>query len=225
VELEWVWDPIVGLLVSIAARPAFREAPSPHEDYVTKTPLRLPFTGTWNVLWGGRTWEENRHSSVADMRYALDLLILQRGSSCGGDCTKNEQYYCWGKPVVAPADGTVVFAENALPDNRPNSPDPKTLFGNHVIIDHGNGEFSLMGHLKKGSLKVNQGDAVTAGDVIAATGNSGMSTEPHLHYQLMDGPAWAQAQGLPVRFFRYEADGKTVMRGEPKRGQVISPPK
>src|SRR6185503_2329605 len=102
-----------GLLVSFSARPAFREAPSPHTDYVVKTQLKLPFRGAWSVLWGGRTWEENRHSAVADMRYALDLWITVKGSSCTGDCTKNEQYHCWSRTVLAPADGKVVVAENS----------------------------------------------------------------------------------------------------------------
>ncbi|MBK7862265.1 MAG: M23 family metallopeptidase [Archangiaceae bacterium] len=223
VEMQWVWDPGKGALVSVSARPAFREAPSPHEDYVPKVELKLPFRGTWTVLWGGRTWEVNRHSSVADMRYATDLWMLKKGSSCTGDCTKNEQYFCWGKPVVAPADGTVVFVESSRPDNRPNAPDPNNLFGNHVVIDHGNSEYSLLAHLHRGSVVVKKGEKVTVGEIIAVAGNSGMSTEPHLHYQLMDGPDWSTAQGLPARFFRYNVDGKPVEVGELKRGQYLSP--
>jgi len=223
VELEWVWDPAKGMLMSVGARPAFREAPSPHMDYVPKVELKLPFRGTWAVLWGGRTWDLNRHASVADMRYATDLWILKNGSSCQGDCTRNEQYHCWSKPIVAPADGTVVFVENGRPDNRPNSPDPKNLFGNHVVIDHGNSEYSLMAHLKKGSVVVKKGEKVTVGEIIAVAGNSGMSTEPHLHYQLMDGPDWATAQGLPARFYRYNVNGKPVEVGELRRSQYLSP--
>jgi hypothetical protein len=222
-EMEWVWDPNKGVLISFAMRPAQQEAPSPHEDYVPTTQLRLPFRGTWNVLWGGRTWEENHHASVADMRYALDLFILKQGSSCGGDCSKNDQYYCWGKPVQAAASGRVVEVEAGRPDNRPNSPDPNNLFGNHVVIDHGNGEFSLMAHLRNGSVRVKVGDQVQGGEVVALTGNSGMSTEPHLHFQLMDGPAWDKAQGLPARFYKYQVDGKNIDNGELHRGQVVQP--
>jgi hypothetical protein len=222
-EIEWVWDPNRGQLVSLTMRPAEKEAPSPHEDYVCKTPLKLPFRGVWNVLWGGRTWEENRHASVADMRYALDLLVMKSGATCGGDCTRNDQYYCWGRPVAAPAAGKIIEVVADRPDNRPNSPDMNNLFGNHVVIDHGNGEYSLMAHLRNGSVMVKVGDAVEQGEIVALTGNSGMSTEPHLHYQLMDGPAWDKAQGLPARFTRYTADGKPVDVGEVKRFQVISP--
>jgi hypothetical protein len=222
-ELEWVWDPNKGVLISVGAHPAFREAPSPHADYVPKVELKLPFRGTWMVLWGGRTWDFNHHSSVADMRYATDLWMLKNGSSCTGDCTKNEQYFCWGKPVVAPADGTIVFVENGRPDNRPNAPDPKNLFGNYVVIDHGNSEYSLLAHLKHGSVVVKPDEKVTVGEIIAVAGDSGMSTEPHLHYQLMDGPDWSTAQGLPARFYRYNVDGRPVGVGELRRGQYLSP--
>ncbi len=222
-EIEWLWDPTKGQLISLAMRPAFKEAPSPHEDYVSKTELHLPFRGTWNVLWGGRTWEENRHASVADMRYAADLLAVKNGATCTGDCTRNDQYLCWARPVVAPAGGTIIEMEDQRPDNKPNAPDMNNLFGNHIVIDHGNGEYSLMAHLKQHSVLVKKGDKVVAGEVVAQTGSSGMSTEPHLHYQLMDGPEWDKAQGLPARFYKYWVDGKTVEVGELKRGQVIAP--
>jgi hypothetical protein len=220
-EVEWVWDPDRGQLVSLAIRPAEKEAPSPHEDYLARTKLHLPFRGAWNVLWGGRTWEENRHASVADMRFALDLLMMKNGATCGGDCSRNEQYFCWEKPVQAPAAGKIIEVESARPDNRPNAPDMNHLFGNHVVIDHGNGEYSLMAHLRSGSVRVKVGDNIEAGDVIGLTGNSGMSTEPHLHFQLMDGPAWDKAQGLPARFFKYTSDGKPVEVGELRRGQIV----
>src|SRR6185295_15115646 len=111
-------------------------------------------------------------------RFALDLLVMKSGTTCGGDCSKNDQYFCWGRPVAAPAAGKVVEVEASRPDNRPNSPDPNNLFGNHVVIDHGNGEYSLMAHLRNGSVMVKVGDAVEAGEIVALTGNSGMSTEP-----------------------------------------------
>jgi hypothetical protein len=222
-EIEWVWDPTKGVLVSLSVRPSEQEAPSPHEDYVPRVQLRLPFHGTWNVLWGGRTWDENRHTSVADMRYALDLLILKNGTSCKDDCSKNEQYYCWGKPVVAPAAGKVIEVEANKPDNRPNVPDPNNLFGNHVVIDHGHGEFSLLAHLRNGSVLVKVGQTVEVDEIIGLTGNSGMSTEPHLHYQLMDGPKWEHAQGLPPRFYKFVCDMKFVDGVELHRGNIITP--
>lgn len=222
VELQWTWD-AKGQLVGASARPAVTESPSPHENTTPKTALRLPIEGAWNVLWGGRTWEDNRHASVADQRYALDLLIWREDGTSEGNGTRNDQYYCWGKPVVAPAEGKVVIVENTVSDNAPGAVDPKKLYGNHVVIDHGNREYSLLAHLMKGSVVVKVGEKVASGQLLGKTGNSGVSTEPHLHYQLMDSPQWLKAHGLPSVFVDFNADGKPVERGEPKRGQSIAP--
>ncbi len=222
VELQWTWD-ANGQLVATSARPAVTESPSPHENTTPKTPLRLPFEGTWSVLWGGRTWDDNRHASVADQRFALDLLIWKAQGTFEGDGTRNEQYFCWGRPVVAPAEGKVAIAEDGTSDNVPGVASPLKLYGNHVVIDHGNGEYSLLAHMMKGSIAVKAGDRVTVGQLLGRTGNSGVSTEPHLHYQLMDSPQWLKAHGLPAVFVDFVADGKPVARGEPKRGQTLMP--
>lgn len=222
VELQWSWDS-TGQLVGVSVRPATTEAPSPYLSTTIKTRLRLPFEGTWNVLWGGRTWEDNPHSSVNDQRFAMDLFMWRGPGSFEGDATKNESYFCFGKPVVAPADGRVVFAEDGTYDNKPGNVNPARLYGNHIVIDHMNGEYSLLGHLQRGSLQVKPGDRVKAGQLIAKAGNSGVSTEPHLHYQLMDAPEWLKAHGMPAVFVDYVADGKPMSRGEPRRSQALAP--
>ena len=76
---------------------------------------------------------------------------------------------------------------------------PMVLFGNYLVLDHGNGEFSVYGHLKQGSVQVKTGDRVRRGQVIAAIGASGSAFFPHLHYELQDGPTTA-AEGLPSYF-------------------------
>lgn len=222
VELQWTWD-AAQQLVFASARPAATEAPSPHEGKTPKTQLRLPFEGAWNVLWGGRTWDDNRHASVADQRYALDLLIWNADGTSEGDGSRNDQYFCWGKSVLAPAAGKIVLVEDGVPDNAPGQVNPPKLYGNHLVIDHGNSEFSLLAHLQRGSIVVKPGQRVAAGAVLGKTGNSGVSTEPHLHYQLMDSAHWLKAHGLPAVFVGFTADGKPVPRGEPKRGQQLSP--
>lgn len=221
VELEVRWD-AGGQLTFLSARPAVTESPSPHEKTVPKTKLRLPVDGVWNVLWGGRTWDDNRHAAVADQRFALDLLMWKGPGTFEADGSKNSHYWCWGKPVVAVARGTVVEVVDGIVDNVPGVANPKQLYGNHVVIDHGDGEFSLLAHLMKGSLVVKAGDVVTEGQLLARTGNSGTSTEPHLHFQLMDAPHWLKAHGLPAVFSDYVADGKPVQKGEPRRGQTVS---
>lgn len=222
VELQWTWDG-AGTLVGVSVRPAVTEAPSPHLNTTIKTQLRLPFEGTWNVLWGGRSWEDNPHASVNDQRFALDFLIWKGPGTFEGDGTKNEQYFCWGKPVAAPAEGRVVFVEDGVPDNGPGRVNPARLYGNHLVLEHGNGEYSLLGHLMRGSILVKQGERVKPGQLLGRAGNSGASTEPHLHYQLMDAPEWLKAHGMPAVFVDYLADGKPMARGEPKRGQQLAP--
>ena len=222
VELQWTWD-AAGTLVAVSALPAVTEAPSPHLNTTIKTALRLPFEGTWNVLWGGRTWEDNHHASVSDQRFALDLLIWRGANTFEGDGTRNEQYFCWGKPVVAPAEGRVVIVEEGVYDNAPGQVNLTRLYGNHVVIEHGNGEYSLLAHLMRGSIAVKQGERVRAGQLLGKAGNSGVSTEPHLHYQLMDAPEWLRAHGMPAVFVDYLADGKPYARGEPRRTQQLAP--
>ncbi len=74
------------------------------------------------------------------------------------------------------------------------------IFGNHVVLDLGNGTYAAYAHLRRGSLTVREGDRVRAGQLIARCGNSGNSSEPHLHFQLMDGPDPDTARGLPFRW-------------------------
>ena len=147
------------------------------------------------------------------MRYAYDFVPVDAdGEMVHGDPSRNENYVGFGAPVRAAGDGVIVALENGRPDNRNFDPskipqDPMVLFGNHAVIDHGNGEFSVYGHLRQGSVQLKVGDRVRRGQAIAAIGASGSAFFPHLHYQLQDGPTLA-AEGLPSYF-----DGFRVLRG------------
>ena len=157
------------------------------------------------------------------MRFALDLL--QRGknnSSAATNGVKNDDYFAWNQPVIAPADGVVVVADDGVADNQPNRAPGGNLYGNLIVIDHGTEEFTLLGHLKNGSLLVKPGDRVTQGQRLARVGNSGMSTEPHLHFQLMDTADWQTAHGLPLQLVDFVRNGTLVDRAEPRRGDVLT---
>lgn len=212
-----------GNVAGFFVRPVEQPAPSKHLEYQTKTPLRLPFEGEWYVFWGGRTPEQNYHVVAPDQRFAYDLLILKDGKSHTGDGSANEQYHCFGQPILAPGAGTVAVVVDGLDDNKPGEMDAKNPPGNHVVIDHGNGEFSFLAHLRKGSVAVKKGDAVKPGDRLGVCGNSGNSSEPHLHYHLQTTDRFAGGEGLPAQFLDYAADGKDVKRGEPTRGQTVRP--
>lgn len=198
--------------------------PSQYLEYQTKTPLRLPFEGEWFVFWGGRTVEQNYHAAHLSQRFAYDLVVTRDGSSHSGGGTALDQYHCWGRPILAPGDGTVVTALDSLPDQQIGTTNAAVPTGNHVIIDHGTGEFSLLAHLRSGSVAVRAGERVRAGQKVGECGNSGNTSEPHLHYQLQNGPVFGQAEGMPAQFQDYVADGQPVPRGEPVKGQTIRQP-
>jgi murein DD-endopeptidase MepM/ murein hydrolase activator NlpD len=201
---------------------ATREAPTAYGAYRPLVKLQLPLEETWHVLWGGRTWDDNRHASVSDMRFALDLLQRKNGSSAQPPGERNEDYYAWGQWVLAPADGVIAVAEDGVVDNAPNRAQAGNLYGNVIVVDHGAGEFTLLGHLQRGSVLVRPGDHVTAGQRLARVGNSGMSTEPHLHFQLMDTADWRTAHGLPMVLTGAARNGTPLDRFEPRRGDVLT---
>jgi murein DD-endopeptidase MepM/ murein hydrolase activator NlpD len=197
-------------------------APSAYLEYVTHTPLRLPFNGKWTVAWGGRTVEQNRHAVVRNQRFAYDFVIVRNGAEYKESGKANTDYACYGEPVLAPGAGTVAIAVDDVADNTPGVMNRDSLAGNHVVIDHGQKEFSFLAHLQKGSVRVKVGDKIEAGATIGTCGNSGNTSMPHLHYHLQNSPVLDDGDGLPAQFRDYTADGKHVDVGEPVRNQTIT---
>jgi hypothetical protein len=219
-SVRWAMRPD-GIVAGLLVRPVEKEAESRFLDYQTKTPLHLPFAGEWTVFWGGRTLAENHHAVSADQRFAYDLLVSRGGSTHRSDGTSNDQFYCFGQPILAPAAGSVVAAHDGVEENRPGVLNNDQPLGNFVILDHGNGEFSFLVHLQRQSVRVHAGETIAAGAALGRCGNSGRSTEPHLHYHLQNSGEAFAGDGLPAQFQDYVADGKPVARGEPHRGQLI----
>lgn len=208
-----------------------------------KADLRVPPTSALNLIlplggkvlvWDGhdllshhRRWDYSHPALVGfgfssnAMRYSYDFVRVDgEGRRVVGDPARNENHLSFGLPVRSPADGVVVAIENAQTDDGKFDPSafkarPNLVLGNHVIIRHGDGMFSALGHLKQGSVTVKAGDAVKAGQAVAAVGNSGTSMFPHLHYQLMDGPTFA-SEGTPSAF-----TGLTRVRGETRTPLAI----
>ncbi|HEY4931303.1 MAG TPA: peptidoglycan DD-metalloendopeptidase family protein [Terriglobales bacterium] len=203
----------------------FRPDPPPtgnrFSDYKGTTKLRLPFNGDWFVYQGGRFVYQNPNAYKDAERYAMAFTVLKDGRPFSGDGTKNEQFYCYGQPVLAPADGTVVLVTDTYADNAPGRPEEVLPSGNRVMIAHGNQEFSLLMHLKQNSIKVKQGAKVKQGDVVGECGNSGVSPAPHLEYRLQNSRGRPLPQTLPAQFVDYVADGAPVAMGEPLRGQTV----
>jgi murein DD-endopeptidase MepM/ murein hydrolase activator NlpD len=221
VDVQWTLQ-LDGGVAGFFIRPAQQEAASSHLHDRTKTPLGLPFEGEWRVAWGGRTLEQNAHAFSVDQRFADDFVKVRDGSTHAGDGTRNEQYYAFGQPILAPAAGKVAAAADGVDDNVPGEMNDRQPLGNYVVLDHGNGEFSFLAHLQKGSVAVKVGDAVKAGQRLGSCGNSGNASEPHLHFHLQTTPRFGDGDGLPAQL-RYLQDGKTVDHGEPTKGQTIRP--
>ncbi|SFB37203.1 Peptidase family M23 [Cohnella sp. OV330] len=165
------------------------------------TALLPPFRGQWLVVWGGLNELENYHYAYEAVRYAVDFVKEKDGYSFEGDPALNESYYAYGQDVLAPASGEVIAAVDGIADNAPvGKVNPQQPAGNMVAIRHANGEITTLAHLKKGSVMVKAGDRVAAGQLIGQCGNSGESTEPHLHIQTGGGDEPASAGSIPMNW-------------------------
>jgi murein DD-endopeptidase MepM/ murein hydrolase activator NlpD len=179
--------------------------PPPPEPPVARSdvPMGLPFRGEWIVTWGGDRKEVNHHVGVHDQRRAADLLIAgPDGSTHKGEGKSNADYYAYGQEILAVADGAIVTVVDGVPENAPGAENGYVIPGNFVIVRHGPKLFSLYAHLQPGHMRVKPGDAVRRGQVLGLCGNSGNSTEPHLHLQLQDGPDDNTSWGVEAVFDR-----------------------
>jgi hypothetical protein len=134
-------------------------------------------------------------------RFAVDWEQLDGvGRIYVGDPKKVDSYHVYGKQIHAVASGKVVAAFDGLDDQVPGalpSLPPEQADGNHVVLDLGDGRYALFAHMRKGSVAVSAGQTVTAGQVLGLVGNSGNSSEPHLHFHVHDGPSPLASNGLP----------------------------
>jgi murein DD-endopeptidase MepM/ murein hydrolase activator NlpD len=170
---------------------------------------------------GRKTIEENYHAMNSAQRFAYDFLVKRNGTTHNGEGKRNQDYFAFGQPVRAPGAGVVVTAVDGVDDNEPGVMNTKNVAGNHVVIDHGNSEFSFIAHLQKGTLRVKQGVRVGAGEMLALCGNSGNSSESHVHYHLQTTSDLTAGEGLPVRFREVLVNGVRVGNAEPVRGDSI----
>jgi hypothetical protein len=137
-------------------------------------------------------------------RFAIDYVMIDStGSTFRGDRLKNENYYAQGVDAIAVADGIVAATKDSIPENIPGINSRavpitlETVGGNHVILDIGGGRYAFYAHLQPGSLRVKKGDRVRKGQVLGLVGNSGNSTEPHLHFHVSDGNSPLGSEGMP----------------------------
>lgn len=185
-----------------------RRVPVAADVAVIGPPLR---GGTWFAANGPGNTSGHRRAlipidglPVIAQRYAIDYVLMDTSfKTFTGDQLKNENYYAHNVDVIAVADGKVVAAKDGIPENIPGATSRavpitlETVGGNHVILDIGNGRYAFYAHVRPGSLLVKVGDQVKRGAPLGKLGNSGNSTEPHLHFHLSDSNSPLGAEGIP----------------------------
>jgi hypothetical protein len=208
--------------------------------------LRLPFDGYWRVS-QGHSCSTNHRVGGFGGDFAWDFAAVGPGgrSSSSEKAGSLDDSYSFGEPVLAPIDGRVIRVIHDVPDREGLESFPRTslleslqrpewIFGNFIVLDIGNGAFALLAHLKEGSISVEPGERVRAGDRIAACGNSGNTFDPHIHLQIMDrpDPADPEVRGLPAVFIDYlqfvvvgEGDllAERMPSGDPPEWSVVAP--
>ena len=187
------------------------------------TKMKLPFKGEWSVTWGGDTKEQNYHVESVAQKNAFDFLIYdEKGLTHKGTGEANEDYYAFGKELYAPCDGEVVLVVDGIKDNIPGILNPIYIPGNTVIIKTANGEFVFFAHFKQHSIVVMQGQKVTTGALLGLCGNSGNSSEPHLHFHLQNTEDMTKATGAKCFFDQLKVNGVLKSDYSPVKGDKIS---
>ena len=203
--------------VGLPRRVARRHRHRPPRDAVR---IGVPFTDQWEVASGGRSALVNNHWTLAVQRDAIDFVRLVDGKTYRGDRSRLENFFIFGQPLVAVADGRVTEAVDAHPDLPVGGNTWRDMAGNHVVIDIGDGHYVLYGHMKLGSLRVRVGEQVRRGQVIGQVGDSGNSDEPHLHLQVQNKPTF-DVEDRDIRTYPILFDGATV--SDPHRGDSVRP--
>ena len=187
------------------------------------TKLKLPFNGEWAVVWGGDTKELNYHVESEAQKNAFDIVIRNsKGSSYKTTGQTNDDYYAFGQELFAPCDGEVVLVVDGVKDNKPGELNPVYVPGNTVIIKTAANEYLFFAHFKQQSIKVKQGQQVKQGQVLGLCGNSGNSSEPHLHFHIQNVENMTAATGIKCYFDKLMVNGKLTTDYSPIQKDKIS---
>ena len=173
------------------------------------TKLILPFNDEWTVIWGGDTKELNYHIESEAQKNAFDIVITNnKGNSYKTDGKINDDYYAFGKNLIAPCDGEVVLVVDGVKDNLPGILNPVYIPGNTVVIKTQNNEFLFFAHFKQHSIVVKQGQKIKQGQLLGLCGNSGNSSEPHLHFHIQNVEDMNLATGVKCYFDKIQVNGQ-----------------
>jgi hypothetical protein len=212
--------------------------------------LELPFRGRWRTENSPARRVPSHGIDLFGQAYAIDFVAVDdtgrsapRGWRSFFSVEAPEGFVGFGKPILAPASGTVVAVHDGEPDHvarrsqfslvpyalgqarrvREGLP---SIAGNHVTVSLGpSGPWVWLAHLRQGTIRVRPGDEVSTGDWLGDCGNSGNSTEPHVHVQVMDSLDPRNARGRPIAFrsYRLVRSGRVVTEGMPGESEIIEP--
>ena len=207
-------SPEENLYTSLVSKNRFR--------FAFHIPIKLPFWGEWMVSQG----HSGPYTHKDEYRHALDFVI----TDTEGQQYKNEgdlltDYYCYGKTILAPADGVVSEVQDGIADNVVGTENLIQNWGNTIVIKHHDYLYTNLSHLKEQSIKVKKGDHVKAGDSIALCGNSGRSPYPHLHFQMQATPyIGSKTLDYPISHYVYRHNGSLLPKSFeiPDANKIVS---
>lgn len=236
------WVPAVAAIALVLA--AGRKARSAAADPRPAVEVEPPVSGRWTALNSPADKVPSHGIHGYGQTYAIDIVAEPEPVPEGAQlrpkfrclwpvARRNHHFPAFGAPLLAVAAGTVVYATHGRRDHlsRNSLPalvylmliegsvrdvlGPGSIVGNHLVLDLGDGTYAMYAHLRRGSLRVRVGETVRAGQQLAECGNSGNSTEPHVHFQLMDDPDLDVAIGVPFtwRGIGVPANGETFTAG------------
>lgn len=212
--------------------------------------LDLPFRGRWLARNSPARRVPSHGTHRFGLTYAIDFIAVDdhgrsapRGWRSWLATEPPDTFVGFGRPILAPASGTVAIIHDGEPDHtarrsqlalipyalgqarrvRQGAP---AIAGNWVTIALGpTGPYVWLAHLRRDTVRVRPGDEVVVGGQIAECGNSGNSTQPHVHLQVTDSSQWQTAQGIPIAFRNYRSvrDDKTVTSGVPSESEIVEP--
>ena len=184
--------------------------------------ISIPVFGNWLISQA----HDGKHTHRGEWKDAWDFVIVDEYNKQYKNEGKNQNdYYCYGKPVIAPADGEIEQIVNDVDDNLIGDSNLIQNWGNSLVIKHGYQLYTQLSHLKKGSIKVKKGDLVKSGEVLALCGNSGRSPEPHLHFQIQSTPfVGSKTIQYPLSNYALNDNGEFGFEffNYPKEGDVVN---
>jgi len=186
------------------------------------TKLILPFENEWDVVWGGDTKENNYHVSVQSQKNAFDFLIRDKtGKSFKTNGQSNEDYYCFGEKIISPCDAEVVMVIDGVKDNIPGEMNSLFATGNTVVLRTNNNEYIYLCHFKKHSIQVKEGYQVKQRELLGLCGNSGNSSEVHLHFHIQNVENMNIATGVKCYFEIILVNGEQKTDYSPIKGEKV----